>query len=589
VGPGRRPGGAALTGGCGVQLRWSDNSQTETGFRVYRFGNGNRGFQRIAELAANQEVAWLLYEDRVPLGGTWLYYVAAVNAGGESGSPIAQIDVPRDSCTLQVPPPSGQAMLFLQFEAVSLSTTSQFDGVYCYLSLAQLEPFARIPEGDEAFFAQTRNHGWDIAGWAAGYDRFLFGQPPDEPVPVKLECWGLRGREVFPLGAFSASHPRAEWDGRDLNASADGFRVSYRIQPYANLPALRPGEPDRSIPAPGNLRPAAGLNECLQHANLANGHTLFGSEGRAGLWACAEIWDQLLVWDWTPNRETPRAQIDGFRVYANRDYAGDPREDDPQAWESLGEGGSVSEIFPIPRPPCGQVYGFQVEAFAGGFPERRSARSATATVAGPPCANRASVEVSLEALEVSDLDDGCLLFCDGETLQAYGWGWFTIMHTDGTWDNGPDVGFWQEECINGEGSWCALEYRVVRNERIEWTLEDLRLCPPCDDYGPGQNRVALTLSEGDELSFRFWLYDSDDVEDDIWCGTTEDEGFGDTALLDLFDQDLEAKPVEIGPFTLEEWAGMDQVFAWDNSGDALSDQDARCTLTIRAHGLGRVP
>ena len=142
-----------LLGGCGLRVRWTDNSTSETGFRIYRSAAGNN-FRAIKDLGANDALAELTYDDQVPLGGHYEYYVAAVNAGGESPGPIAGIDVAREGCAIQAAPLSwGRAAAILQFEALSLTTRNDFDTVHCFLSLARLEPHSRIPRLEDVFLS----------------------------------------------------------------------------------------------------------------------------------------------------------------------------------------------------------------------------------------------------------------------------------------------------------------------------------------------------------------------------------------------------------------------------------------------------
>ena len=89
---------------------------------------------------------------------------------------------------------------------------------------------------------------------------------------------------------------------------------------------------------------------------------------------------------------------------------------------------------------------------------------------------------------------------------------------------------------------------------------------------PNHNCFRLEVSEGDRIEFWFNLRDDDDGVDDTWCGTEEDYTF--ESEID------ESKPFSIGPYTYNEWDTLWGPFEWDNSGRALSDQDADCTLMV---------
>ena len=421
--------------------------------------------------------------------------------------------------------------------------------------------------------------------------RYVFGQNPDQPVPVEINCWGTRlPNETYDLGTWRTSHPREQWDGRDLFGDVGGFQIRYHIESYENVPPLVNTLLDLSIPPPMHVRQPASELACLANALWIGEAEMPPLERVLASWACLQgAWEQTVIWEWTPTTDVPRSEIDGFRIYVNRFWESIPGPGPRETWALVGTTTRNMQAFPIPLPPCDTFYGYWAEAFASETPQRESPPSEPLVLSGPPCPNRALVEVTLDTIQVSNLDDGCLFFCDGENLQSYGWGFFDLSHADGTWDNQASVWFWTDHCQSGLGRGCVNDYRHVRNETLHLENEDLKMCGSCDNFAAGHNRIQLRFNDGDSLNFPFQLSDEDDREDDIWCGTTEDHGIGDDIGRDLFGNNLEHKPFTIGPFTLEQWANMDNNFSWDNSGDALSDQDADCTFTIHVRGLGRVP
>ena len=86
------------------------------------------------------------------------------------------------------------------------------------------------------------------------------------------------------------------------------------------------------------------------------------------------------------------------------------------------------------------------------------------------------------------------------------------------------------------------------------------------------------------------LWDADDDEDYVWCGTTEETGATSTTWRTRAGQEYETAPLVIGPYSLEDWAHFayeDMEFPWSNTDyNALSDQDFHCTLTYTIHPLG---
>jgi hypothetical protein len=185
--------------------------------------------------------------------------------------------------------------------------------------------FSRLPDGD-TFLALEDNGGWNIRRYAAGLQRYSFAQPPHEPIPVAMECWGWAGQELTDLGSFTASHPREEWDGRDLTGVGSAFTAVYRIQPFLNyvIVADHVVIVDPDLPAPTNVRWAGSSANCYYHSNKPDGNELWPGEGGWMAAFCPAVWEDTIVWDWEGNDEFTRANIDGFRLYINEDIEGHP-------------------------------------------------------------------------------------------------------------------------------------------------------------------------------------------------------------------------------------------------------------------------
>lgn len=579
--------------GCAVRLDWRDTSDTETGFRVYRFSGGGN-FRAIRELDANDGVGALTFTDRVLFGGHVEYYIASANSGGESDSNLAGVDVPEDACAITVPPAVVDSALMLQFEATSLQTDTQFDDAYCYLSLARLEPYARIPDHDDAFLAPTRGGGWDIGQYASGIDRRVFMQAPGAPVPVRMECWGRRGgEEPNLLGSFEASHPREEWDGRNLFGNADGFRAVYRIEPY--IPRARAiAIEDGRIPVPSNVHIPDDRDDCDAHADFSDGDHI---DGRLALWACAEIADRVIAWDWDESPAFPREEIGGFRVryrvFNDFDFT-----DDTPVWQTLGEVGPYAQLFPIPMPSCDEMFVFVVTAVVApedGREERESPHSPHFRLERRGCPPpEVEVEITLVSVDVSATDDGvgleclvwpvCVLVYDF-VLEAYGSGGFNVLRPDGLSqvDYGTNFLFFTHDC-GGQGEtfltacvgFHPLDVGVAPLDERTIRFEDQQMATctnyRCTAFGTDQNTFTVAVRDGDSIEFWFNLRDDDDGStDDTWCGTDEDYGF--ESEID------ESRSFVIGPYSLEEWLDV-WTEEWSNRGHALDDQDADCTMDL---------
>jgi len=606
--------------GCSVRLEWSDSSDSETGFRVYRSDFGAE-FRPIQDLEANA----LVYTDRVGWGGHYEYYVASVNAGGESDSNLAGVDVPDDECSIIVGTFWAEVSWILQFEWTSLATDRPYDDAYCYLSLAHLEPYARVPDNGDLFLAPTAGGWWDIEQYAAGIDRLIFGQLGSEPVPVRMECWGRRGDEQPELlGSFAASHSREEWDGRNLFGATDGFRVAYHIEPYESLArTFYKSVEDPRIPAPTNVRPMnrwEAPDDCEDYSAIEGGNPSPADEVESRLlhWVCMNDPESIILWDWAPNAATSRGDIDGFRVYYNIYgwYNEQPDQPPAQMWDVLGEVGSVNQLFPVlPVPTCG-IYVYRVTALIlgeDGLEDRESLPSRPLVVEGPPCPP-SIVEITLESLEVGLIDDGvtfhclwdwCFPVCCTPTYdfvaEAYGVGGFNVWNSENYGRSyGESFFFWTHDC-GGQGEVplrACLDFHprnVESNRNIYFEEENLATCDswlgPCTDYGPNHNSFRLEVYEGDRIEFWFNLRDDDTVgASDTWCGTDEDYTF--ESEID------ESKPIIIGPYSRDdEFGGRgenvvvldDGSYRWKNSGEALSDQDAPCTMFLDVRVVSRPP
>ncbi|MEW6403761.1 MAG: LysM domain-containing protein, partial [Chloroflexota bacterium] len=441
-----------LTGGCNLQLKWSDNSDSETGFRVYRYDGDSRDFYPIAEFGTNQEFATLVYDDRLPLGGSYQYYVASMNAAGETPGPISQIDIPPESCSPRAPLDVASGSVRLQFEVINLATTpaGAHEDVYCYLSLEIVgQEYIRVPYSDDMFLARDQD-GWNLEDYAAGINRIVFTQSPDKPVPVAIECWGWSGGELVGLGSFAASHPREDWDvmiPRDFIGTGIGeggeFQVVYRIQPYTNgyravayshhnqcpssndlldipLPhTFGRQECDPNLNAPTDVRIPADEDDCMNgHVNLPGGNSEWG--GNMGPLGCF-FYTDVVVWEW----QGEPSEITGYLVEYSRSGPHplwvDTTVDYPSSYLVIG---SMAQVMSgAVAPTCGGTLTVRVAAFAyERFPDevlrvseggsvddppydhyfRISPWSSAYSIYGPPCPTQAQVKFTLENLHVED-------------------------------------------------------------------------------------------------------------------------------------------------------------------------------------------
>jgi hypothetical protein len=201
------------------------------------------------------------------------------------------------------------------------------------------------------------------------------------------------------------------------------------------------------------------------------------------------------------------------------------------------------------------------------------------------------VEFTLEELETGWTDDGEYIPCfpclpeTDLTLEGYGSGRVTMIGDEGVRD-GPQFYFWSLRQRAGmfETRIGTPYRRIGPRETYDLSEEDLAICPGNCLLGPENNSVVLTVNNGDAIDFWFRLLDDDPVEDDVWCGTEEDVG-----IIGVTGGRFEKKSFRIGPYSTDEWSEMHTVYQFDNTGEALSDHDARCYLRVRVRGVGRTP
>jgi hypothetical protein len=543
---------AGSQGNCRVELEFSDASLAETGFRVYRFSQETADFRRVADLAADRRTDRLAFEDSVPFAGRHLYYVASVNAWGETPSPMLAIDVTPADCPSEESASAGRS-LTLKLEILSLTTSPAlaYDSAYCYLSLSfSGGGHVRLPAGEDRFFA-AQGEGWDIADHAAGDRGFPFTQLVDEPFTTGLSCWAWQGRDLIDLGEFEASHPPDEWRaalpqefrGRGTGPAGGGFEAVYRLSPFVPGPlsvpmdfeCLYPCNPD--YPSPYDLGHPDSPEDCQAHADFSDGNRDNGAW--AAPWACADIpVEHLWIWEWDPSEDLTRSMLTGFSVYTFPSLAA-WREFD---WEWQDTVGSAAQVMPISHfPSCGQTYIYAVRATwtetsdDGSMVESRTWYSPAVSIEGSPCPRGATILFHLVSLTVSDVLDvdgleALCFFCD-EDRTFEGYGQVTISVRDPEQGETYDVGrwiLWGDACSTDGGiGVCPSHTRSVRDGRIDF--EDETRLTSCENQGLGgpmrcssnatqRMRIGLPIYTGQEIWVRFALWDEDGATgDDVFC------------------------------------------------------------------------
>jgi hypothetical protein len=546
----------AAAGDCTVEVRFSDDSDSEAGFRVYRWGPASSDFDPVAELGPNRTHEVLTFDDQVPYPGLHLYYVSAASAWGEAVGAMARVLVSEDECDRDQPPPDARAFP-LKLEVIELATSpsGSIQRPYCYLSLAFMGgSHLRLPSMEDAFF-EAQGEGWNIADHAAGSSRFAFQQPIDQAIPFGMECWGWSGDDLIDLGSFEVNLPPEMWleslpeefSGEGAGPDGMGFQAMYRISVFLPeniefVPFSHCFEPcDYEIPAPYDLEIADSVDDCIDgHVNLPGGD--LGEGAVAAEWACLELDpNQMLVWEWDETAGIPRSQTQGFQVltylssyaWRNRDY------------EWVDVVGSAAQVMPRRMPPCEREYVYEVRTYVyyeeadGSVTELRSQPSEEIGVQGRACPQyRASFDLRLESLHIEDSSDvdgaeALCWFCDQDvTQEAYGLLRVNVDTGSGEEEVGRII-LWDDVCGTVGGlEPCGDGSRHIGDGEYDLAQETMTSCETapdgssdCTSHENDRNRVTFTIYDGDEIWVYLTLFDHDTATgDDIFCSGVSTSG-----------------------------------------------------------------
>ncbi len=552
---------------CSVTLSWRDNSNTESGFYVYRLVAGAAHYTRVdPSFAANQGNNVLTYTDRGIFGHVD-YYVSAFNGAGETASRFVGIDLP-GNCMRNL---SGQ---MLEVEAESL-TAPGYEETYCYAALKGHYPFERVPFEPFDFLRWISPRvphrpefvgRWNVEEHYGGANKRLVAAPDNgQPFQVEVKCFGARqtneGGESFSLGRFSQSHPPAEWDGRALTGRGDAFTLVYHIRPWTGPGGAGNAPVDSDISAPYGLRRVRDVNDCVAHVP------------REALLACAlaNYTDHPpLVWEWDGIPE----QIDGYRIFLNRSPVGGtfvPIVDDWPKDARLWPGSS--EI------PCGETWRYAVAAYDLNV---ESQRSEFIALSGEECDNLALVEVELLRIDQADIDDGvncmtpivCVPLEPDVTTETYGGANFWITR-------GGNVDSAQGQQAQGvrlaylPGAGFGAGPVKIDNDGADWSA--IPLCHltggaghglQCDDPTKrNNNKMVFLVRSGDGIAGKVSLFDQDDTSgDDLYCSA---------------EFVLPSRP-------LEDWLQVNQTLSENGCAGYCEPPSGSCDISVRVRGLQRV-
>jgi len=274
----------------------------------------------------------------------------------------------------------------LRLEVPGLRTWESYDGLHCYVSLAdslpQWYPDLDNDQATDEFFA-PREHGWWVTdGILVGDAAPIISWPADQPLSMSFACVGVRGgTEALELGQIDLELSPDDWDGTRRSYESDGegghLLLETRVSQLSGDPRNTPKYPDPDMPRPYNVR----LNE------------------EAG----------TLEWDFDPDEDQP---IDGFRIYLNGNLQWVVEEDArstrlPPEWF---------------HPPCAWTYTFGVTSYRIEFPDGpESDPPSEVDLTQPRDGCMRHMRVTFLELETFELgDDGDYERRHGDVGPAYG-------------------------------------------------------------------------------------------------------------------------------------------------------------------------
>lgn len=416
-----------------VSLRWTD-SPDETAYLLYRIAPGEDRMSLLATLPANQ----LTYTDYTPVrAGAYRYLLAPRRPSGSSITDLLTITLGPECA----PPPVAGGVA-LRLAMLRIETEKNLDGLYCYVSVNGSR-YERIPAGEELLRPGPGYLTYQLPLQLPGRGQYDLAVPENGSVELALECWGRRGAISQSLGVYTATHPAADWDGRELfgrshipNPDAPKsyiFSLFYHIyrpvstlditriyegalEPqYLDIPPIldRLSAPVSSIPAPTNV--AVEWNwgcDPLLYLQAEGGYRCALSTPR-------------LAWSWWPSETVTRDMLTGFDVNLEFAQQGQPSRRVPGPNFRVEGNQRFLPLLPLPLAyRCDTTVYVTVSARTM---QGNSAPSEPLVVRMPQC-KQDKLRVRITSIQigpgrrtdqVSDDGDICIA-CDDRRLEAFG-------------------------------------------------------------------------------------------------------------------------------------------------------------------------
>ncbi|TFG38934.1 MAG: LysM domain-containing protein, partial [Candidatus Aminicenantes bacterium] len=360
-------------------------------------------------------------------------------------------------------PPVGNVTLRL--EVPSLITWEGFDGLHCYVSLADSLPqwypdLDNDQATDESF--GTGGHGrWITDGILDGDSAPIISWPGDQPLPLSFACVGISsGTEALELGQIELEIPPDQWDGIPQTLSSEGegglLEVIIQVTQLTGDPRNTPKYPDPLMSKPYNVR----LNEE----------------------------DRTLEWDFDPAEDEI---IHGFRIYLNGNLQ----------WVENADARSTrlpSEWF---RPPCAWTYTFGVTVYRIEFPDGpESDPPSEVELTQPREGCMRIMRVTFLELQTFDLGD------DGDHERRHG-------------DVGPAYGtfYANDASVSFDHGYEGPGLDMVEGLRHNTTYDLAVLTGDIGWHFNSPNSVITEIPAGGTMRVGFSIMDRDNNPDDRLC------------------------------------------------------------------------
>lgn len=185
---------AAEADGCAARLMVHDQSDSESGFRIYRQSAATQVWQQVALLEGQSQTQWIETADLAGIG-VFAYYVSAFNAHGSADSNLAHVQLDGSDC----PEIQYQGLRTISTQVTDFFPGQQSEGAYCYYSSTG-QTWSRWPEQGfvipgEGFAARTGPLSQTIV--PSAFEDQMLAQ-----IGGFMECWNWQDGGLQELGSF---------------------------------------------------------------------------------------------------------------------------------------------------------------------------------------------------------------------------------------------------------------------------------------------------------------------------------------------------------------------------------------------------